>query len=257
MFLKQQSSKALGSQSYEAAIALASSPEAAPSRTLPLPAEQPLPIEQPENLPRWVPAAPEEADSHMDGLAALDLTALQEANPDVVGWILIPDTRINYPLLQGEDNDYYLDHTWDHKRYDVGSIFLECLNSPDFTDFNTILYGHNMNDGSMFAGIRLYRTEQYLEDHPYVYLRNDRGVFRYEIFASYLADAEGYSYCMDFPQEADRKAFLDRALADSVIQTGILPEPTDRILTLSTCSGRGYSTRWVLHARLKMVSQDT
>lgn len=200
----------------------------------------------------WVPA-PVEDDANMDTLAAIDLDALREVNPDVIGWILIPDSNINYPILQGEDNDFYLNHTWEGKKNSVGSIFLEHLNSPDFTDFNTIVYGHNMNDGSMFANVRRYSTDWYWERHPYIYIATDTGVYRYEVFSSYKAELDSSAYGLSFQQEKTRASFLVDALESSQIITNVIPDTTDRVLTLSTCSGAGYSTRWVVHARLKMV----
>lgn len=200
----------------------------------------------------WVPAAVED-DPMMEEMAAIDLAALREVNEDVVGWIRIPNTKIDYPMMQGEDNDYYLKHTWDRRRNSVGSIFLEHLSSPDLTDYNTIVYGHNMNDGSMFAGLRRYTTQKYWEEHPYVYMVTDEGVYRYEIFASYKADVESAAYGLSFNQTKTKVNFLQYALEKSKIETQIIPEKNDRILTLSTCSGSGYTTRWVVQARLKMV----
>ena len=92
--------------------------------------------------------------------------------------------------------------------------------------------------------------------HPYVYIRSDQGVYRYEIFSSYLAKTTDNAYGIGFPSENARIRFLDDIQKDSAITTGIEPEITDRILTLSTCSGRGKTTRWVVHARLKMVPEE-
>lgn len=242
-FLGQQRDNAAGRDTYGAALALASSgnAETTPIQTA---TEQ----EQP-----WIVAPPEEEDPYIRHLEELSLEALREVNPQVVGWILIPDTEINYPLMQGKDNDYYLNRTWDQKKNDVGSIFLEQFSNPDLTDFNTIVYGHNMKDGSMFAGLQAYREQSFLETHPYVYIRSDYGVYRYEIFSSYLAKVDSSTYGLDFPNEESTIRFLEEAIRNSAIRAAIAPEPTDRILTLSTCSGRGYATRWVVHARLKMV----
>ena len=212
-------------------------------------------ITEPEEI-RWVPAPVEEEDPHLDTLAETDLDALRQVNEDIIGWILIPDTVINYPLLQGEDNDYYLKHTWQGKKNVAGAIFMEYRNEPDYEDFNTILYGHNMNNGSMFASLRRYAGEKYWKKHPYVYLATDAGVYRYEVFSAYRADVGSTTYGLSFQQEETRKEFLIHALENSKINTGVIPEITDRILTLSTCSGAGYSTRWVVHARLKMVQEQ-
>ena len=250
MFLWQKQQKAAANDIYGKAFELATA--AKPEVLSPVPAtEDPIPDAEPQ----WV-AAPLEGDPHIQTLADMDLDALRQVNPQVIGWILIPDTAVNYPLMQGDDNEYYLKLTWDYKKNASGSIFLEHLNSPDLTDFNTIVYGHNMNDGSMFAGLRKYRDQAYLEEHPYVYIRSDQGVYRYEIFSSYLAKVESNTYGLGFSSEASRNQFLRQTIADSVIDTGIQPAPTDRILTLSTCSGSGYSTRWVVHARLKMIPAE-
>lgn len=246
-YLQSRREKALGSSAYEEALAIAAAPNQAVSQHAPA-------TEAPAGEPTWV-VAPVEEDPHMEALKQMDLAALRDINPDVVGWILIPDTDINYPLMQGQDNDYYLNRTWDKQSNAMGSIFLEHLSSADLTDFNTIVYGHNMNDGSMFAGIREYRNREFWEAHPYVYILSDLGVYRYEIFAAYMANVKSNTYGISFPSETSRRSFLDKALQDSVIDTGLEPETTDRILTLSTCSGAGYSHRWVLQARLKMVLQ--
>ena len=250
MYLQQQRDKAAGKSIYSDALALATSGN--PKKQQPQATEAPLPVAEPQ----WVAAVPEDGDPHIQTLEEMDLEALREVNPDVVGWILIPDTVVNYPLMQGTDNDYYLKNTWDGKRYAVGSIFLEHLNSPDLTDFNTIVYGHNMQNGSMFASLREYRNQEYWEKHPYVYIRSDQGVYRYEIFSSYLAKVESNTYGIRFTGEESRKAFLNNLLVYSDIDTGLEPAVTDRVLTLSTCSGRGTTTRWVVHARLKMVLQE-
>ena len=251
MFLGSQADKASGTGTYERALVLAASgsrPEAA--------ALQPSAAEDPGEETRqeaWIPAPIQEEDPHLDTLAALDLETLREVEPNVAGWIWIPDTKVNYPLMQGGDNEFYLNHTWDGQSNSVGSIFLEHRNSPDLTDFNTIVYGHNMNDGSMFASIKQYCGQWYWELHPYIYIRIGSGIFRYEVFSSYQARTDSGTYGLSFQQEQTRVDFLVEAVKNSAIQTGVEPELTDRVLTLSTCSGAGYSTRWVVHARLKMV----
>lgn len=203
--------------------------------------------------PVWIPE-PVGGDENVDMLLSMDLSALWEVNPNVVGWIFIPDTAVNYPLVQGEDNAYYLNHAWNYAATGVGSIFLEWQNSSALTDFNTIIYGHNMVNGTMFHDLQEYAKQDFWEKHPYVYILSDSGVYRYEIFSSYKASVTGITYNLDFRQEQSKADFLEMALAESVIDTGISPATTDRIITLSTCDGSGvYSHRWVVHARLKMI----
>lgn len=203
---------------------------------------------------QWVPA-PVEEDPHLQSLEEIDLDALRQVNPDVIGWILLPDTDINYPILQGTDNDYYLNHTWMGEKNAVGSIFMEYRNQPDFTQYNTILYGHNMINGSMFSDLGRYTGASFQKDHPYVYLVTEEGPLRYEIFSAYQAQLGSTTYGLSFNQEETKKEFLIHALQNSKFDMGIAPELTDRILTMSTCSGTGGNTRWVVHARLKMMQQ--
>lgn len=239
--LRQAGDNARGGAAYSRALALAAGTEGD------------TPTFPEETAQRsWVPAPVEDGDPHMEEMAALDLAALGQVNPDVAGWIRIPDSRIDYPLLQGGDNAYYLTHAWDGRSTSVGAIFLERQCSADLTDFHTIVYGHNMNDGSMFAGLRKYASQEYWQNHPYVYIAGEMGVLRYEVFSAYRADVDSITYRLGFSGEA-KAEFLRHAGESSKIDTGIVPEETDRILTLSTCSGAGYSTRWVVHARLKMV----
>lgn len=211
---------------------------------------------QGEAVVRWIPAPVEDEDPNMQTMAQIDLDALRQVNPDVTGWIMIPDTEVNYPILQGEDNDFYLNHTWEKEKNSVGSIFLEYQNSSDFTDFNTIVYGHNMNNGSMFATLRKYTWDKYRQEHPYVYIATDEGVLRYEIFSTYQAKVDSKTYGISFNQQKTRAEYLLHAIESSSYEMDIHPQITDRILTLSTCSGAGYTTRWVVHARLRMIQQE-
>lgn len=246
LLLRQQLDNAGGSDAYRDALAIASGTGHK--------AEETTEATQPQTT--WIPAPIEDDDPNLEKMAEIDLAALREVNEDVVGWICIPDSKINYPLLQGEDNDYYLKHTWDHRSNSVGSIFLEHRNKADLTEFNTIVYGHNMNNGSMFAGLKRYAATGYWEEHPYVYVLTDAGVYRYEVFSSYKANVDSSTYGLSFNQQETKAEFLVNALENSKIDTGIAPELTDRILTLSTCSGAGYTTRWVVHARLRMIEVE-
>jgi len=239
-----------GDAAYDDALAIAMGTQ--PASTVPPPIQTVL-TEAPQ--PQWIPAPVEEEDPHLDTVAAMDLNALRQENPDVIGWILLPGTDINYPVMQGTDNEYYLHHTWLGEKNAVGSIFMEHRNDPSFAEFNTILYGHNMINGSMFSDLGKYTGANFHQTHPYVYLNTDSGALRYEVFSAYQADLGSATYGLSFRQENTKKEFLIHALKNSKFDMGVIPELTDRILTLSTCSGTGSTTRWVVHARLKMIRQ--
>lgn len=248
LLLRQSRDNRSGSESYAEALTIALREDGqAPAET---PQAKPFAIQEEKTV--WVPEQVED-DPHVEAMAQIDLSALRQVNPDVIGWIRIPDTRVDYPLLQGEDNQYYLKHTWDNKENSVGSVFLEHRNSPELSDYNTIVYAHNMNDGSMFATLTRYTDAYYWRSHPYVYILTDAGVWRYEVFSSYKAEVESPTYGLSFHQTKTQAEFLLHVLQKSRYDTDIVPAGKDRVLTLSTCSGTDLSKRWVVHARLKMV----
>lgn len=219
------------------------------------PVQQPPLEETEEPVPKEAPAEEEPAeeqpvyvDPYADALRNMDFAALQEVNSEVQGWILIPFTQVSYPLVQGADNDYYLKHTWRKSYSAVGSIFMECENHSDLNDFNTIIYGHRMNNGTMFASLKNYSKQSYWEAHPRIYIMNNAGMYTYEIFSAYEVGTTEDTYRLSFADETAKQAFLDFCVSQSVISTKIVPTVEDHILTLSTCTGRGHETRWVVQA---------
>ena len=211
-----------------------------------------------ESKPAPAPGAPEtvgeselsaeEADLAQEKTLEIDLAALQAVNNDVIGWIWIPDTGLSYPLVQGEDNDYYLNHAWNGKKVSAGSIFMDFRCAADFTDFNTVIYGHRMNNESMFAFLKHYKADSYWETHPYIYIINSNQTRRYEVFAAYEAPVDSLAYLIGGAEEEDKQSLVDFALNQTVISAGVVPTAGERILTLSTCTGDGYDTRWVVQA---------
>ena len=192
------------------------------------------------------PTAP--VDPVIEELLAIDLDALRHENEDVIGWIHIPDSKISYPLLQWIDNDFYLEHTWKQSNNASGAIFMEYQNAPDFTDFNTIIYGHNMRNGDMFGTLNLYRNPKHLEKHPYIYIVNDEGVLRYDIFATQSASTKSIIYGLGIETDKRKEEYIRFSRDYSLVETQIVPTAEDRILTLSTCTGRGHTSRWVVQA---------
>lgn len=189
----------------------------------------------------------EEVGEEEEPEETIDLSALQKVNDQVIGWILIPDTGISYPLLLGDDNDYYLNHTWDGTRSSVGAIFVDYRNSQALDDFNTIIYGHKMNNDAMFGLLHEYKNEGYLEAHPSLYITDRDGTHQYDIFA-YYETATTNTYRRDFADDGEKTAYIDECLAQRWVDNGIQPGVEDHIITLSTCTGNGHATRWVVQA---------
>lgn len=258
IFIGYRINGAEAADSYQEAEALAAKPreDVTPENQEPVPAEtapaEPVPTEPPIE---WV-VAPVEEDEHMKRLKDINLEALREKNPDVVGWIFAPNCKLNYPIVQGEDNQHYLDHTWDNRKSVAGAIFMESTNSPDFSDARTIIYGHNMADFSMFGSLHRYESRVSWSRNPYVYLVTDAGVLRYEIYSVYKAEVESDTYLTNLEKESRRASFIKLTKEEAIYETDITPAISDRLLTLSTCAG-GASTRRVVHARLPMIQAET
>lgn len=199
------------------------------------------------------PAAEDAAEEGEDGVEEervqrVALSELQAQNPDTVGWIEIPGTGISYPLMQADDDAYYLNHTFSNKVNSAGSIFVEALNSPDFTDLHTIIYGHNMKNGSMFAGLKNYRNESYFENHPYIYIDLEDGSHCYQIFSCHEAPVTDVSYTIGYAADDVYASFLDEIKASSLYDTGVDVGTGDSVITLSTCTSND-ANRFVVHAK--------
>jgi sortase B len=186
----------------------------------------------------------------------VDLEALQKVNEDIIGWIYMEDTVVSYPILQGTNNWYYLDKTYEKKYLASGSIYLDSGSADDFSDAHSVIYGHNMRNHTMFGDLEWFKDEEYGKEHPYIYiLLPEDHWLKYQIYSVYRADiSEETDGTYDIPlnQEEDFQAFLDMTLEKRLYEEDLpLPTTEDRILTLSTCTDdRADQERFVLQAVL-------
>ena len=207
---------------------------------------QPEAAEPEETVPEE--ALPEETEApEVPVFPEVDFEALWEQNPDVVGWIYIPDTKVNYPVLQGVDNDQYLRHLITGKYNTAGSIFLEAGIADDFSSQNNPIYGHRMKNGTMFADIAKYRTQEYYEDHPIGYLVTPEKNYIVHMFSGYVISAWGNAWDTSFSEEGFAK-WLDGVCRKSEFSSDVVPTTNDRILTFSTCTYEREDARFVVHA---------
>lgn len=183
--------------------------------------------------------------------ADIDLEALREVNSEVVGWLAMPDTALSYPLLRAGDNQTYLKTDWQGGRNTAGAIFLDYRAAWDPRGFNTIIYGHNMRNGSMFGTLRRYRDAEYWRAHPDIYLIDGGGVHRYEIFSAWQPRVTDAPFQLSFSGEEARREFLETCVSNSTLDTGVEVTAEDEVITLSTCTGMGYGIRWVVQAVLR------
>lgn len=185
----------------------------------------------------------------------VDFESLKKINPDIVGWIHIPDTGINYPIVQAKDNTKYLHRTFRGKDSYVGAIFLDALCTPDFSSFNSIIYGHNLKNGEMFGHLKKlydvkYNRKADYRKHPKIWIITPDWTKEYEIFAfrEVSVDKDRDVYTIDLSNPKDRKEFIDKQIQKSQKETGINPTSNGRMITLSTCTSRTRQGRFVVQA---------
>ncbi len=174
---------------------------------------------------------------------------LLKQNPDTVGWIQIKGAPIDYPIVQTTDNDYYLNHNFDRKKSIWGSIFMDYRNSIEQMGRHTILYGHNMNDGSMFAAISRFAKPAFFKKNRIIRFDTLHQTMKWEVFAAYETTTDFYYIQTDFRSKRDYKDFLDSLLERSIVKTEMNLSSDDQILTLSTCTRADDNKRFVVHAR--------
>lgn len=197
-------------------------------------------------------AAEEEYHVKMQPSVTVDVAKLQREHPDIVGWIRSEDTTINYPVVQGQDNDYYLHRLPDGRQNSGGTIFMDFRNSDDFSDWNTIIYGHNMKNGSMFGTLTDYNSQEYFEKHPVMFLFTTDGTYRIELLAGCLVPADSELYTVPESEEG-RDMVIQAAMKRSTFRSVAKPESGERIVTLSTCSYEYEDARYVLIGCLRKI----
>ncbi len=184
--------------------------------------------------------------------AAIDFDALKQINPDVIGWIRFDDTdavAIDYPILHADDNETYLRTDLYGESHTAGSIFLEAANDPDFSDCYNIIYGHNMRNGTMFGTLKQYRRdEDFYSANQYFTIYTESAIYRYRIFAYEVVPDDSKIYTAGYAPDEEYQDLIDLMLSISIRDTGITPDITDKIVTLSTCTSAAEDERFVVHA---------
>lgn len=181
----------------------------------------------------------------------VDFDALRTMNEETAAWIVVPGTEVDYPVVHTDNNDYYLNHAADGTENRAGAIFIDALNAPDFSDQNTIVYGHNMQSGAMFASLHAFEDTAFFNEHTDIYVYTPDGNKRtYRIFSAFQTNAIGDTYTITFADEASFDQYVADARAKSTAPTDVEVKSTDKVITLSTCI-RGLSTkRYVVHGVL-------
>ena len=188
--------------------------------------------------------------SYAGAPSEIDFDALRKTCPDIVGWLRIDDTVIDYPIVQGEDNDFYLYHLADGTPNRNGSIMMDQANDGLFGNAVNILHGHHMRSGSMFGRLADYKEEAYYQAHSIIRLYTPGGDYDVAVFAAYTVDGYTYGYPTAFADEAEFDVFIRRAVSATPYETDVTVSYGDRLLMLSTCAYSYEGARFVVLGKI-------
>ena len=198
---------------------------------------------------------PEEA---LTGFPDIDVNyeALKEINEDFLGWLAIPVLELEYPIVQGEDNDYYMYRTFEREDNRSGSIFMDAWASPDLTDYNTFIFGHNMRNLSMFGKLKLLgQDEELCASDPYFYIFTEDNIYQY-LIVSYYVTRDGSSTYYIPTDEEDYEKYRNMVLRSTPYKSAVEIPEGQPMVTLSTCYGAaGGTQRFVVHGILNRMVQ--
>lgn len=192
----------------------------------------------------------------------IDFASMQaDVNEDIYAWVYVPGTKVDYPILQRSgNNDFYLDHDLNGKKASCGSIYTENYNEKDFNDNHTVVYGHNMKNGSMFKSLRNYDDKDFFEENKYIYVYTEADTRVYEIFGAYeytdehlllnykTDNAGGFQKYLDMvKKQPDASGHFNRELTVN---------SSDKIITLSTCISGKDGSRYLVQGKLIAVEAN-
>lgn len=169
-----------------------------------------------------------------------DFAGLREINPDIVGWIYVPGTQIDYPICRGSDDSYYLTHSFRRSQNALGAVFVPSETSEDLMEAHTILYGHNMRSGKMFGELSNYADQSFRNQYPFVYVYTSKASYSCTVYAAYRTRYDSDVYTIGYAKDTDAyREWIDKTVAQSLYDCGIAPTGTEQIFTLSTCVDSG------------------
>lgn len=209
------------------------------------------PESQAPNLRKTEETSPEEAASPLP--ISVDFPQLMAENGDIVGWLYCPDTPINYPVVQGKDNDYYLHRGLHGESLVSGTLFADYRNTGPGEDRNYILYGHNMKDGSMFASLANHRDQEYYDAHPVIYYLTPGKNYVIRLLFGAVVNTDSLIY-MPNPNGAALDAFLENGMRYSPFQSGAELDADSSYVTLSTCTYEYDDARYIVVGRLEELA---
>lgn len=179
-----------------------------------------------------------------------DAGKLKEWNRDGIAWLSGPGTPIDYPVVQGKDNDYYLHHLSDGTPNEIGAIFLDYRNKADFSGDISVIYGHHITLNRMFSPLSQYKEQSYYDQYPDMVLDTPDQTYKIELFAGTILNGENESFPIEFKRNKEKKEWIRKRMEESTFQSKVKPFAKDRIVVLCTCSYEFYNARYAVYGRL-------
>ena len=182
----------------------------------------------------------------------VDFKVLKNQNQDIIAWLYSQDTPINYPIVQANDNDYYLRRLIDGTYNQAGTLFIDYRNNSDFNDYKTIVYGHNMKNETMFGTLINYTNQEYYDEHKEMYLLTENKNFKIELIAGYTTSNESNIYTLPTTININEE-LLQTAIRNSTFKSEVKVTTQDKIIVMSTCSYDYENARYVLLGVLREI----
>lgn len=192
-------------------------------------------------------------EEEVEKTSAMDFTALKEINKEAVGWLRLEGSIIDYPVMHTDDNDYYIKHIYTGEANKYGALFADYRNTGLFTDKNTVIYGHNMLDGSMFSALAEYKQQDYYEQFPTMLLYTPEGDYRIELFCGTVEGGNYEFVQFSFDSDEEFMEYIEGFRERSTFISDVIVEPEDRIVSLSTCSYENDNARYMVMGKLVPV----
>lgn len=188
-----------------------------------------------------------EAETEAPYVSPIDFAPLLATNPDTIGWIRVPDTKIDYPIVQSPDNQYYLHKDFDGKDSVYGTIYLDADSKPDFSGWNNPIYGHHMKDGSMFKDVVKFKDQNFFENHRYFEIYTPERTIHLKTLGCYYSDSNGIVRKTSFKSQASFDKWVSERLAPCSFAEAPT-QPFDSMFVLITCSYEKNDARTLLFA---------